>query len=132
MAKEALEELTRRAERLEAEIRARVEHPFQVVKNRFGHGKVRYKGLKKDTAHRLSLFAPANLVIVKKRVLAYSFRFFTRSRNSHRLWPTPAERGSQPGSISASYSQGVSNRVSASSIIAGWSLLQKRSKLGNS
>jgi IS5 family transposase len=70
MAEGALKELTRRAERLKAQIRARVEHPFHVVKNLFGHRKVRYKGLKKNTAHCFTLFALANLVIAKKRLLA--------------------------------------------------------------
>ena len=47
----ALKDLIGRAERLKVEIRARVEHSFHVVKNLFGHRKVRYKGLKKNTAH---------------------------------------------------------------------------------
>ncbi|MGU7841648.1 transposase [Burkholderia sp. AW33-5] len=44
-------------ERTKAQIRARVEHPFHVVKNLFRHRKVRYKGLLKNTAQRFSLFA---------------------------------------------------------------------------
>lgn len=70
MAEGALKDLTRRAERLKAQIRARVEHPFHVVKNLFGHRKVRYKGLKKNTAQCFTLFALANLVIAKKHLLA--------------------------------------------------------------
>jgi len=41
---EALKELYRAYERTKAQIRARVEHPFHVVKNLFHHRKVRYKG----------------------------------------------------------------------------------------
>ncbi len=70
MAEGALKELTVRAERLKAQIRARVEHPFHVVKNLFGHRKVRYKGLKKNAAQCFTLFALANLVIAKKHLLA--------------------------------------------------------------
>ncbi|MDB0559549.1 IS5 family transposase, partial [Ralstonia solanacearum] len=42
-------------ERAKAQIRARVEHPFHVIKNLFGHRKVRYKGLAKNTAQLFSL-----------------------------------------------------------------------------
>ena len=63
MAEGALKELTRRAERLKAQLRSRVEHPFHVMKNLFGHRKVRYKGLAKNTAQLHALFALANLVV---------------------------------------------------------------------
>lgn len=56
-------------ERLKASVRAKVEHPFHVVKNLFRHKKVRYKGLAKNTAQLFSLFALANLVIAKGRLL---------------------------------------------------------------
>jgi IS5 family transposase len=46
------------------------EHPLPVIKNRFGHRKVRYRGLAKNTAQLFSLFALANLVQTKGRVLA--------------------------------------------------------------
>ena len=49
-----------------------VEHPFHVVKNLFGHKKLRYRGLAKNTAQLHTLFALANLVIVKKTLLARS------------------------------------------------------------
>ena len=65
-----LKELTVRAERLKAQIRSRVEHPFHVVKDLFGHRKVRYKGLAKNVAHLHTLFALANLVRVKQALLA--------------------------------------------------------------
>ena len=38
--------------------------------NLFGHRKVRYKGLAKNTAQLFSLFALANLVIAKNRLLS--------------------------------------------------------------
>jgi len=59
-----------RAERIKAGIRAKVEHPFHVVKNLFRHRKTRYRGLKKNTAQLLTLFALANLVLARRWLLA--------------------------------------------------------------
>ncbi len=72
MAEGPVKELTRRAERLKAQLRSRVEHPFHIIKNLFGHRKVRYKGLAKNTAQLHTLFALANLVTAKKALLGYS------------------------------------------------------------
>jgi hypothetical protein len=44
---------------MKASIRAKVEHPFHVVKNLFRHRKARYKGMAKNTAQRFSLFGLA-------------------------------------------------------------------------
>ncbi len=52
-------------EKAKAQIRARVEHPFHIIKNLFRHRKVRYKGLVKNTAQLFSLFGLANLVIAR-------------------------------------------------------------------
>ena len=49
------------AEKLKASVRAKVEHPFRVVKRQFGFVKVRYRGLKKNTAQIITLFALSNL-----------------------------------------------------------------------
>jgi len=65
-----LKELTQALERLKAQVRAKVEHPFHVVKNLFGFRKVRYRGLAKNTAQLHTLFALANLVLCKGRLLA--------------------------------------------------------------
>jgi IS5 family transposase len=62
--------LLEQLERLKASVRAKVEHPFHVVKNLFHYKKVRYKGLAKNTAQLHTLFALANLVIAKRQVLA--------------------------------------------------------------
>jgi hypothetical protein len=59
----ALKELLIAAERTKAQIRARVEHPFHVIKNLFGHRKLRYKGLAKNTAQLLSLRAGQKIVV---------------------------------------------------------------------
>ncbi|MEF8758764.1 MAG: IS5 family transposase [Candidatus Accumulibacter sp. UW25] len=62
--------LLRQRETLKARIRARVEHPFHVVKNLFQFTKVRYKGLAKNTAQLYTLFGLANLVLAKRRIFA--------------------------------------------------------------
>ena len=57
-------------EHVQAQLRSPVEHPFHVVKNLFHHRKARYRGLKKNIAQLYTLFALANLVIVKKALRA--------------------------------------------------------------
>jgi len=69
MAEGTLKALTKALERVKAQIRARVEHPFHVVKNLFHYKKVRYKGLAKNKAQLYSLFGLANLVMAKKKLL---------------------------------------------------------------
>ena len=51
-----IDTLIDKVEKLKAGIRAKVEHPFRVIKRQFGHVKLRYRGLKKNTAqlHTLS------------------------------------------------------------------------------
>jgi IS5 family transposase len=67
-----LRDVAEPVERALAQVRAWVEHPFHVVKNLFRHKKLRYRGLAKNTAQLHTLFALANLVIVKKALLAPS------------------------------------------------------------
>lgn len=52
-----------------SQLRARVEHPFRVVKRQFGFTKVRYRGLAKNTAHLTTLFALSNLYLVRRQLL---------------------------------------------------------------
>jgi IS5 family transposase len=65
-----VKELTLRYEKAKAQVRARVEHPFHVVKNLFRHRKARYRGLSKNTAQLQSLFALANLFLARRSLLA--------------------------------------------------------------
>ena len=58
-----------RWERHNASLRAKVEHPFRVVKRRFGYMKVRYRGLAKNAAQVLTLFALSNLWMARRRLL---------------------------------------------------------------
>lgn len=59
-----------KAERLKAGVRAKVEHPFRVIKRQFGFVKVRYRGLKKNTAQLVTLFALSNLWMVRGKLMA--------------------------------------------------------------
>jgi IS5 family transposase len=61
-----MKDLLLKIERTKASIRAKVEHPFHVIKILFGYRKVRYKGLAKNQAQLFSLFALANLVLAKR------------------------------------------------------------------
>ncbi|MFO1516049.1 MAG: IS5 family transposase [Lysobacterales bacterium] len=58
-----------RWERFKASLRAKVEHPFRVIKRQFGYTKVRYRGLAKNTAQVLTLFTLSNLWMVRRRLL---------------------------------------------------------------
>lgn len=65
-----LKEATKDLEYIKAAIRARVEHPFRVIKRQFGYQKVRFKGLAKNTAQIVTLLALSNLWLVRKKLLA--------------------------------------------------------------
>ena len=65
-----LKEATQELETLKARYRARVEHPFRVVKRQFGFQKVRFKGLLKNTAKVVTLFALSNLWMARRDLLA--------------------------------------------------------------
>jgi IS5 family transposase len=68
LAEGLVKELTVQFERRKAQVRARVEHPFHILKNLFRHRKTRYRGLAKNTAQLHSLFALANLFIARRRL----------------------------------------------------------------
>ena len=65
-----LKRATEKLETLKAKMRARVEHPFRVVKRQFGFMKVRFKGMAKNTAQVITLFALSNLWMARKQLLA--------------------------------------------------------------
>ena len=65
-----LEALIDQLERTKASIRAKVEHPFRVLKQQFGYVKVRYRGLKKNTAQIVTLFALSNLWMARHKLMA--------------------------------------------------------------
>ena len=61
--------LTEKIEKAKAGIRAKVEHPFRVIKRQFGFIKVRYRGLKKNTAQLVTLFALSNLWMARGKLM---------------------------------------------------------------
>ncbi|MCP1489877.1 IS5 family transposase [Pseudomonas fluorescens] len=59
----------RKIEKAKAQVRAKVEHPFRVIKRQFGYTKVRFRGLVKNTAQIVTLFALSNLWMVRRHLL---------------------------------------------------------------
>lgn len=63
-------EVLKAVEKARASVRAFVEHPFHIVKNLFGHRKVRYRGLAKNGHQLYVLFGLANVLIGSRRARA--------------------------------------------------------------
>ena len=63
-------ERVKRQEHAKASVRAKVEHPFRVIKRQFGLTKVRFRWLMKNTQHVITLFALANLWMAHKRLMS--------------------------------------------------------------
>ena len=55
--------------RYKSRVRARVEHPFWIMKGLFGFRKVRYRGLAKNAHHLFVSCALVNLAMAKKKLL---------------------------------------------------------------
>jgi IS5 family transposase len=66
----ALYKAKRKIEKAKAQVRAKVEHPFRVIKRQFGYTKVRFRGLAKNTAQLVTLFALSNLWMARRHLLA--------------------------------------------------------------
>lgn len=60
----------KKREHRKASVRAKVEHPFRVIKRQFGLMKLRFRGLAKNTAHVVTLFALSNLWMTRRRLMA--------------------------------------------------------------
>ncbi len=73
MAEGKLKELAEELEKVKAQVRARVEHPFAIIKNLFKYRKVRYRGLAKNTSQLHTLFALANLILAGR---SYALRVY--------------------------------------------------------
>jgi IS5 family transposase len=56
----------RRFNREVSSIRAKVEFPFRVIKRQFGYQKTRYRGIAKNAAHMMMLFALTNLYLARR------------------------------------------------------------------
>jgi transposase, IS5 family len=66
--KDYVDELQRKKNRVKAKVRARVEHPFRILKRIFGFDKVRYRGLAKNHNRLCACFALGNLYLHRKRL----------------------------------------------------------------
>ena len=65
-----IDALVDKIDKCKASIRAKVEHPFRVLKRQFGYARVRYRGLKKNTLKLKTLFALSNLWMARYRLMA--------------------------------------------------------------
>jgi transposase, IS5 family len=66
--KDTVDEEERAKSKIKSSVRARVEHPFLIIKRIFGFVKTRYKGWEKN-AHRLFVTcALANLYLMRRRL----------------------------------------------------------------
>jgi IS5 family transposase len=66
----SLTEKQRAENRRNSAIRAKVEFPFRVIKQLWGHTRVRYRGIAKNTSRLFMLFALSNLYLVRRTLLA--------------------------------------------------------------
>ncbi|MFZ3585354.1 transposase [Loktanella sp. DJP18] len=65
-----LHPIEERTNRIIAKVRARVEHPFRVIKRQFGHVKTCYLGLAKNRAQIFTLYSLGNLFLVRRKLMA--------------------------------------------------------------
>lgn len=61
--------IARELERAKASIRAKVEHPFRVIKRQFHYQKARYRGLYKNTCQLYTLFMLSNIWMFRKELM---------------------------------------------------------------
>jgi IS5 family transposase len=66
--KDYVDELQKKKNRNKSSVRAKVEHPFRIVKRVFGFDKVRYRGIAKNHNRLCANFALANLYLHRKRL----------------------------------------------------------------
>ena len=67
--KNRVNKLQRAKNRSKSSVRAKVEHPFRILKRIFGFDKVRYRGLAKNHQRLCACFALVNLYLHRKRLV---------------------------------------------------------------
>lgn len=77
----ALYKAIREIEKANAQVRAKVEHSFRVIKRQFDYTKVRFRALIKNTVQMVTLFAPSNLWMVRRISLLMQERFASDTEN---------------------------------------------------
>lgn len=86
-----------KAEKLKAGIRAKVKHPFRVIKRQFDLVKDRYKGLAKNAALIATLFALSNLWMARHPLMEVQARVrlkgARKDRAVHRTARYPGRTG---------------------------------------
>jgi hypothetical protein len=100
-----------KAEKLKAGVRAKVKHPFRVIKRQFGYAKVRYRGRKKNTAQLITLFALSNLWIGAWKMDVRSSMGALVNRQTALKSASAAQLGCKRGSISAQIALKYCNRT---------------------
>jgi IS5 family transposase len=66
--KDRVDELQKMKNKSKSSVRAKVEHPFRILKRIFGFDKVRYRGLAKNHQRLCACFALVNLYLHRKRL----------------------------------------------------------------
>ncbi|AKA80572.1 Mobile element protein [Pseudomonas synxantha] len=66
----ALYKAIRKIEKTKAQVREKVEHPFRVIKRQFGYENVRFRGVAKNTAQMVTLFALSNLWMARRHLVS--------------------------------------------------------------
>jgi IS5 family transposase len=66
--KNYVDELQKKKNRSKSRVRAKVEHPFRILKRVFGFDKVRYRGIAKNHHRLCANFALVNLYLHRKRL----------------------------------------------------------------
>jgi len=66
--KDRVDELQKKKNRSKSSVRAKVEHPFRILKRVFGFDKVRYRGIAKNHHRLCANFALVNLYMHRKRL----------------------------------------------------------------
>jgi len=66
--KDYVDQVARRKNTTKSRVRAKVEHPFRILKRIFGFDKVRYRGLAKNHNRLCACFALVNLYLHRKRL----------------------------------------------------------------
>ena len=63
-----VDELQNKKNRSKSRVRAKVEHPFRILKRVFGFDKVRFRGIAKNHHRLCACFALVNLYLHRKRL----------------------------------------------------------------
>ena len=67
-----VDEAQRAKNRTKSRVRAKVEHPFLIIKRVFGFAKTRYRGLEKNANRLFVTCALTNLYMMRKRLLRFA------------------------------------------------------------